>query len=199
MNSGYDHESGEVVRYLSLAIVAVAIAMMVTAILVSPRPSLAPAQATIFVRRSLPASMKELAKLNPSSNAPDYALDTVSVAPDDRNVAPPGSVSPIVVRVRAGQRVSVAGWAFDPISRRPSEGVLLEVDGTSLVAADYGIRRADVAAAFGNPALEATGFAATIPPNVLRAGRNQIDLVVLSFDGVAYFKPVDRITVNETP
>lgn len=100
-----------------------------------------------------------------------------------------GPESSAAITLRPGQAIHVGGWAA--FRGRPSKTACLVVDGRIFAATGlYGITRADVAAAFGKPAMVATGFdlTATLP-----AGRHRIG--VAAVDGSLIDAIVQEIPV----
>ncbi|BDE07656.1 hypothetical protein WPS_29320 [Vulcanimicrobium alpinum] len=75
--------------------------------------------------------------------------------------------------------LSVKGWAIDAPANAPAGGVLVRVDDGRPIVARYGLSRPDVAAALGNPALEATGYKALLETAHLAKGAHRLRFYVL--------------------
>jgi len=72
----------------------------------------------------------------------------------------------------AGGVVELSGWAIDGPSQKAASSVSIDVDG-ELYPAEYGLPRADVAAALGNVAYGGSGFSARIS---LRPGSHRVSV-----------------------
>jgi hypothetical protein len=99
----------------------------------------------------------------------------------------------------AGAAVTVRGWAASAALQRPLAGVCLEVDGKIVAkeAVSYGLSRPDVAAAFGNAALQDSGYEVRVQAGDVAAGVHQ--LIVIGVDeqgGAEPLGPPRSITIR---
>ncbi|HKP77537.1 MAG TPA: hypothetical protein VJU34_00255, partial [Phenylobacterium sp.] len=106
-----------------------------------------------------------------------FGLDLINEAQNPR-------LRPAVIA--GGGPVTFGGWAYDPVARTARKAVDLVIDGAAY-GARYGRPRPDVATYFKNEALGGSGFAATLPPHVLKRGRHQLVVRVVAADGRSYF------------
>jgi methyltransferase family protein len=95
------------------------------------------------------------------------------------------------MRVPLNEHMVVAGWALDARRRRPAVAVDLVLDGATY-RASVGICRADVAAAYGDPAYVRSGFRARFPPGAVSAGPHKLEIRVVVAGGREYY-PAARI------
>ena len=107
-----------------------------------------------------------------------FSLDTVGQAPDPFNKQP--------AVTSAAEPITLQGFGFDPVSRRPARGVDMVIDGKAYGTA-YGAGRADVAAYFKTPALTAVGFKTVLPPGLITVGQHSAIVRVVALDGKSYF------------
>jgi len=86
-----------------------------------------------------------------------------------------------VLAARAGDTLILNGWASLPGHAGPARGVCIAIDGRApeRQTVRTGIARADVAQAFGAPALADAGFDARVPLPALGVGAHRIELIVL--------------------
>lgn len=141
-----------------------------------PRPAeptqTAPAAAPIAA-----ASKPVSAGLAKRDGMAGFSLDGINEAQDPLN-------KPATVAV--GGPVTFTGFGFDPVAKAPAAAVDIVIDGVAYPAV-YGHRRADVATYFKVPALENTGFSVTLPAGVLKPGRHEAIVRVVSADKAGYF------------
>lgn len=90
-------------------------------------------------------------------------------------------------------RVTLAGWALDPVAGVPARGVLLALDGTPdpNIRVAYGFPRPDVAKALPGDFKLATGFRATFNVARLGPGPHTLDLGAARWDRLGSY-PIDR-------
>jgi hypothetical protein len=141
-------------------------------------------------------TFEQLRALRALKGAPRYSLDTIEVS-GRQDVVDTQARS--TERVPVNQSVAVTGWAIDRGIPRLAQSVSLDIDGKLLIPADYGGPRADVAKAFGINALSNSGFSVEIPAGLLTAGVHRIDLLVVSADGLGYYRVNQRIILNQEP
>lgn len=77
------------------------------------------------------------------------------------------------------------GWAAPGPPPRTGAAVCLAVDGSIATSAKilYGVTRPDVAAAYGNAALQNSGFSIQVPSGTLGRGKHAFKIVVIDLDG----------------
>ena len=107
-----------------------------------------------------------------------FSLDAIGPAWDPLNKQP--------AVVSAAEPLTLQGFGFDPVARRPGRGVDVVIDGRPYGTA-YGAQRADVAAYFKAPALTAVGFHTTLPAGLVGVGDHQAAVRVIAADGKGYF------------
>jgi hypothetical protein len=186
-------------RYISGSIIVVALSMMVAGVLVTRRPTVSP-DFPVTTVQAPPHSMRELLSLNLVSRKPRYSYDDIEASPGGSNVVTPsGPPATYFVDMRPRQDLVVTGWAYDDLSNQPAGGLLMKIDGASLVPVPYGSPRSDVATQFGNAALTATGFSARLPAALFSPGRHRIDFVVVTSDGAGYYLARNSIVVRRAP
>ena len=119
---------------------------------------------------------------------PAFFLDRIGAAADPMNKQPAAT---------PGDRpIALDGFGFDPVANVPALGVDLVIDGKAYATA-YGASRPDVASYFKVPALDATGYTATLPAGTLAKGAHSIVVRVIAADGKGYFEaPAIAFTVN---
>ena len=89
------------------------------------------------------------------------------------------------VQLRSGARYDIAGWAIDPAAKAVLASMCLVVDGKAALDGNiaYGLPRADIATAFHDGALAASGYRVSIPARVLSRGRHRIEIVTITAAG----------------
>ena len=145
--------------------------------------ALSPTGAT-EVTRSEPAESPGLlprpvrAGLAACGGAPVYNIDEIGTLK-----GPLAGRTPVV---DLGAELTLLGWAVDRTAQRVAGGVQVVVDGSRIFSATYGAQRSDVASYFNLPAYGPSGFSASVPTKVLRAGSHRFALRVLSPDRTCY-------------
>jgi hypothetical protein len=91
-----------------------------------------------------------------------------------------------LVTVERGTSVRLSGWAMDAGARRPVRGVYLVVDDRDVVRGLCGMRRDDVAASVGAPALATAGFEIRFDTSGLASGVHHLRLGLVTADGTAH-------------
>jgi hypothetical protein len=76
--------------------------------------------------------------------------------------------------------VDLDGWAIDNAAHRPAAGVVALIDGQSVGMVHPGRQRPDVAAAFADRNLSASGFHLEIPAAVLPLGRHRLSFLLVN-------------------
>lgn len=109
-----------------------------------------------------------------------FSLDLINEAKDPLNA--PATIS-------AAGPVTFSGFGFDPVAKQPGAAVDIVVDNVAYPAA-YGHQRKDVGDYFKTPALEKTGFTVTLPAGVIKPGRHQAVVRVVSADRTGYYDGV---------
>jgi hypothetical protein len=187
-------------RYVPVAIVVVALAMMLAAILVTGRraPVISRSSDTSSVpERSTSTTLRErIAALPVAPGAPLYSLDIVDTEPGKTTVVV--SQAKPIVNVTPDQSIALGGWAVDGAVMKPDSAMYLEVDGRTIIPVAYGLSRPDVGTHFANDALAASGFHVTIPPDRFGPGVHRIDLIMIDSAGTAYRRASDRLEIHET-
>ena len=91
--------------------------------------------------------------------------------------------------VKKGATLKLVGWAADPATHLPSRGLMLIVDRVRRIdiTNEYGADREDVAAAFHNPAMRSTGYAALLPTSALAIGNHTVQLGIVTYDQSGYY------------
>lgn len=184
-------------RYLPLGIVGVAAIIMIAAVALTGRVTVPRSVAPLMAQPPLPASVSQLAALEPLRGVPAYSLDGIVSSPSRVVVKTAGQAHSTVSAPR-GQTLLFGGWAYDPVVLEPARAVFLEVDGKTLIPALYGNQRPDVASYFGDQSMAATGFIAPVRAGSLAAGPHRIDVIILSADGSGYYRAIDRVVLTET-
>lgn len=139
-----------------------------------PRPG-AGASATPISAQAKPAS-QGLAK---RSEVAGFYLDSINEAIDPMNKPAKVVAGPVTLR----------GFGFDPVAKAPGAAVDIVIDGKAYPTV-YGLERPDVAEYFKAPALLETGFTVTLPAGVVKRGRRQAIVRVVSVDKAGYFDSV---------
>jgi hypothetical protein len=98
--------------------------------------------------------------------------------------------------VPAGSALTMDGFGFDVVAKKPAKGVDLDVDGR-LFGTTYGSPRADVATAQKVPDLVKVGYRGVIPGAILTPGEHQVSVRVVSADGTGFYaSPVIKFTAR---
>jgi hypothetical protein len=106
------------------------------------------------------------------------------------------------LRLTRGAQLLVSGWAIDAAAGTTAGGVHLWLDDLpTSSAAQYGLARSDVAAAFANPEFTACGFNALISTASMPAGMHELALLVLDRAGRCLYETLQHVdfTLAETP
>jgi hypothetical protein len=82
----------------------------------------------------------------------------------------------------------LTGWAIDAAAKHPAGGVVLLIDRKRELLTNYGVLRADVAAALGEPKYRRTGFELHLKPDQLAKGKHTISMLIISADGRAFYR-----------
>jgi hypothetical protein len=85
------------------------------------------------------------------------------------------------------RRVELSGWALSAADKQPGTDVEIDIDG-AVTPAFYGFDRPDVAAAFGTPGAEPSGFLAMIPANLLSVGPHVVKLRLVAADNRCFYE-----------
>jgi hypothetical protein len=93
----------------------------------------------------------------------------------------------VVIEVKHGDSVYIAGWAVDEAAQREAGGVFVEVDKQLVIPALYGSDRPDVAAHFRNERYRSSGFSVFFAVAALEKGRHTLSLKVMSEDRRGYY------------
>ena len=98
-------------------------------------------------------------------------------------------VSPqnVVIEVKHGDAVYIAGWAVDEQAQREAGGVFVNVDKQLVVPARYGLDRPDVAVHFRNERYRSSGFSVFFAASALEKGRHTLSLEVIAADRRGYY------------
>ena len=92
--------------------------------------------------------------------------------------------------------MTVTGWAVDPRTLSPGEGVLVSADTGPSDLVAYGLARPDVAAAI-SPNAVLSGFKAVVAAAGLKPGQHVLHFVLVAADGQHIVLPtVIRIAVR---
>lgn len=156
---------------------ASAVAMFVGGTFLAVTPTASSAEPTVASVQ--PAHSFSCARrVRTAANVARGVLDDVRIA---NRTASPGE-SLLVARPEI---ISLRGWGADAAARLPLAGVCLTVDGKIVGNANvvYGSARPDVAAAFTQPALSATGYEISVSSVELPTGRHFISVVGVTADG----------------
>jgi hypothetical protein len=144
----------------------------------NPKPRRANAEAAAAALAGAPTlAPAASAGLSPRPEPAAFALDLINEAQ---------SPVPGPATIKGGGPVTFGGWAYDPVAKTAGKAIDLVIDGVAH-GAGYGRPRPDVAAYFKNEALGATGFAATLPEQILKRGRHTVVVRVVAADGASYF------------
>lgn len=104
------------------------------------------------------------------------------------------SEGPVTVSPQA-PLVTVTGWAVDKRARRSAGGVYVVVNDRKYPAY-YGTSSENVEKVFGVADYANAGFEADIPVSELKAGVNEISLLVVTSDSAAYYKLTGKAAVK---
>jgi hypothetical protein len=142
---------------------------------VPPDPMAAPPPPVVVPppKDGMSAGLPKLPQMAP------FTPDRIGAAQDPLNRQPAAT--------SAAEPILIDGFAFDPAARLPGKGVDVVIDGKAYGTV-YGAPRQDVAAYFKAPALEASGFAMTLPAATLAKGPHALVLRVIATDGTGYFE-----------
>ena len=96
-------------------------------------------------------------------------------------------------RLHVNDLLVLSGWAAEPQIPAPAASVCVLVDGKIAARAKilYGSNRPDVATAYHNAALAATGFSASVSAATLAPGPHRIQAALVAADGSAAVLPGD--------
>jgi hypothetical protein len=100
-----------------------------------------------------------------------------------------------VVKISAGQPLTLAGWAVDTQESGAAGGVAGILDDKIKVAGMYGGIRPDVAKVLGNGSYERSAFSIAIPAEYLTQGKHSFKLLILSKDRSKFYEPTEMITI----
>jgi hypothetical protein len=84
------------------------------------------------------------------------------------------------------EQLAVAGWALDVEHHRPAEAVDLVLDDRPY-RTEVRLARADVAAAFGEPAYLRSGFSTWLPPGAIPRGLHRLEIRIVLTGGRQYY------------
>jgi hypothetical protein len=122
-----------------------------------------------------------------NATAPAYARQTISLS--GTSLFPPlGWIDQAVdsdtgsTTVGQSNALAVRGWVADPEDGAPMSNVTIYLDGTSIGKPTLGLRRADVAATYGNVYLN-SGFQLLYPAASLSIGAHQVKAVAVDSGG----------------
>lgn len=96
--------------------------------------------------------------------------------------------TPIIVNSQSGPTITVRGWAVDQRAKLPAAGVIINVDGTTDVLADYGAPRPDVASNLKSSDYLNSGFRASLDATKLAKGRHTLTMRIVTVDRKGYFE-----------
>jgi|GEM_PF-6956731 len=148
----------------------------------------------VYVREG--KRLRKMASVTPPPGAsPTPALTLVDEVLDHRDyslerfneVVTPLAKPP--VRVAAGGRLVLSGWAVDRYAQKPAAGVEVEIDG-DVYPCVYGRKREDVAQYFQQPAYKNSGFLLDLAAAQVGPGWHELRVRVLSADGKTYRRSV---------
>jgi hypothetical protein len=105
---------------------------------------------------------------------------------------------PVALSIHRDTRTSLMGWAVDSPAHRSAAAVFVLLDGKLVSSCPVANARPDVAAALGNPAYGASGFACEIEPSDVVAGRHRIELDIVAQGGHTFYvaKPATALVVR---
>ncbi len=138
---------------------------------------------------STPPPTVVIGTLTKSPARTQVELDTLNDGPFPAPQAPP-------TRIPAASPVTVRGWAIDAPNNTLAGGVIVSVDDTLSVRADYGQDRQDVADFLKNPAVRKCGFVVRFPPGMIPSGTHTLTIKVLTNDGSAYYQAPQVIQIE---
>ena len=110
------------------------------------------------------------------AGAPLYFIDAVN---DKRHPAGNEFV------LSLGEPLGMSGWFVIPSTGHAASAMDIVIDGTASPAA-YGFDRPDVAAHFGDPDYQPSGFRVVVPANELTAGTHSLRLLAVAKDRSCY-------------
>jgi hypothetical protein len=139
--------------------------------------------------------VERLAALPRRAELATLSFDAAIIGGRTHNVN--GLKSPAVFEVTGNEPIMLAGWAFDPVTRRPAGGVAIRVN-RHYVPATYGDMRPDVGTAYSDSALTAVGFHISLDGRSLEGGTNAIAIVTISSDRSSYFVNPTRVLLHKT-
>jgi hypothetical protein len=116
------------------------------------------------------------------------ALDEIAGQLPKPNIA-------IVVNAQLMPRITVRGWAVDQRAKTEAGGVIINVDGSTDVLANYGQPRPDVANNLKNPDYMNSGFTASIDTATLSKGHHTLTMRVVTADKKGYFEQKQKYDV----
>ena len=96
-------------------------------------------------------------------------------------------LSGVRIVIDKSETVKIVGWAVDEQAQQQAGGVEVRIDGKPYPA-QFGMVRADVAAAFHMPSYEKSGYTFALPAAQLGTGRHMLSIRVISHDGKSYLE-----------
>jgi hypothetical protein len=114
-----------------------------------------------------------------------FALETI----DGQAVSQ--MASPVLIHADQGGTITITGWAVDKQANATARAVFLTIDGKLDLPTLYGGDRPDVAAAYGNPHLEYSGYIATFSSLILPKGQHTLSLEIVALNGPYFYYEQD--------
>jgi hypothetical protein len=84
--------------------------------------------------------------------------------------------------------LKVVGWSIDEFNKKPTGGVIVNLDGKPFIS-QFLIDRTDIAAHFNNPDLRYAGWGISIPVSGLTEGNHELIFEFLNSNRTRYFSP----------
>jgi hypothetical protein len=106
-------------------------------------------------------------------------VDSIDVISEGANHTIVAGRSAFHLGYRSTAPLTIDGWAIDRDAGRPAFGVIALIDGHSVSIVRTGRQRPDVATAFAEPNLVASGFHIELPANAMPSGRHRLSFLLV--------------------
>ena len=102
-----------------------------------------------------------------------------------------------VIDAHRSQTITASGWLVDADARAPGSAIVLRIDEQGPYSiARYRIPRADVAAAYHEPAYAESGFTAQFPLGAVAPGRHTLTFLAVNHDGTQAYPAFQRYEIR---
>ena len=94
-----------------------------------------------------------------------------------------------------GQKITMAGWAFDFPMMESASCVLLEIN-DKLFPVNYGLSRPDLSRKFKNDSIEYSGWQIRINPQIIGKGKHNVNVIIVNQEETKYYEIKTKVVLN---